>query len=222
MRTDLNFVHSKQNRPQTHSIIWLHGLGSNGHDFVSMVENFPLYDNVGMHFILPHAPTRPISINQNMPMPAWYDITGFELEDREDLAGMTASAAGINQLIQQECAKGIPEKNIFLAGFSQGGAMALYTGLTYPKKLAGIMALSCYLPVRNQLQDQRSLESLQTPILQIHGDADLTVKYAWGEMSRALLSAWGYSVEWSSFSMGHELHLEAIIYIHDWVRQQLN
>lgn len=188
------------------AVIWLHGLGADGHDFVGLVPELDLSACPAIRFIFPHAPAIPVTVNGGYVMPAWYDIFGADLIDRQDAAGIRASAQAIAALIEREMARGIPAHRIVLAGFSQGCAMALHTGLRFPRALAGIMALSGYLPLAEQFAAERSAANTHTPIFMAHGSQDPVVVPARGEASRDLLVKMGYPVQWHSYPMPHSLH----------------
>lgn len=188
------------------AVIWLHGLGADGNDFAGLVPELDLSGCPAIRFIFPHAPAIPVTINGGYVMPAWYDILGANLVSRQDEAGIRASALAISALIEQEMARGIPASRIVLAGFSQGCAMALHTGLRFPQALAGIMALSGYLPLADQLATERAAANTSTPIFIAHGSQDPVVVPARGEASRDLLMRMGYQVQWHSYPMPHSLH----------------
>ncbi len=192
------------------SVIWLHGLGANGNDFVPIVDQFDLGDNHQVRFVFPHAPYRSITVNGGMRMRAWYDIAEINLAFREDDTGIKESEELINRLISREADLGVPHHKIILAGFSQGGAISLYTGLRYPKQLGGIIVLSAYLPLASTLPDERNHANQQTPILMAHGLFDPIVPLMLGEMSRQQLEGLGYPVEWHAYSMPHTVHPEEI------------
>ncbi|MCW5588204.1 MAG: carboxylesterase [Legionellales bacterium] len=204
--------------PIHYAVIWLHGLGADGHDFASIVPELRLPSTPGIRFIFPHAPVRPITINNGFAMRGWYDISGFDLNARVDREGILASELMIQQLITTQIEQGIPANNIVLAGFSQGGAMALHTGLRFPEKLAGILALSCYLPLPADIPLATSDE---TAILQIHGVYDPIVPLKFGELSRDQLQKLNYRVDWQTFAMEHSVCAEEIRMIGDWLVQTL-
>lgn len=209
------------NPQKTHqsSVIWMHGLGADGHDFEPLVPNLGLSKHT--RFILPHAPTRPITLNGGMPMPGWYDIAGLNARDREDEAGVRQSAESIRALIAQEHAAGIDYQKIFLVGFSQGGAMALFTGLTYPKALGGIIGLSTYMPIASVFTHERRLENQNTPILMVHGTQDTVVEYAFGKKTQMALRQQGYFVTWQDYPMAHEVCQPEISLIAEWLSQKI-
>lgn len=189
----------------TFTIIWMHGLGADGHDFEPLVPEL-LEDGMPvLRFVFPHAPVRPVTINNGYQMRAWYDIIGIDRRSAEDFAGIKASAAGLADLIKRENERGIETSRIALAGFSQGGAMALHLGTRHPDKLAGVIALSCYLPLARELGAEKSAANQSTPIFMAHGTQDPVVPYGLGEESRRTLESAGYAVEWHSYPMPHSL-----------------
>jgi phospholipase/carboxylesterase len=190
----------------TAAVIWLHGLGADGNDFAALVPELDLQNCPPIRFVFPHAPTLPITLNGGYVMPAWYDIRGTDLVSRQDAEGIHKSAQAINALIDEEVSRGIPAENIVLAGFSQGCAMALHTGLRFPKRLAGIMALSGYLPLAETLPAERAPANANTPVFMAHGTADPVVIPARGEASRDALTQLGYPVQWHSYPMQHSVH----------------
>ena len=196
-----------ESAPQpTAAVIWLHGLGADGNDFAALVPELDLTACPPIRFVFPHAPSMPVSLNGGYVMPAWYDIFGADLVSRQDAAGIQKSARAIAALIDQEVARGIAPERIVLAGFSQGCAMALHTGLRYPKRLAGLLALSGYLPLADTLSAERTDANADTPIFMAHGSMDPVVVPARGEASRDLLARLGYPVQWHSYPMQHSLH----------------
>jgi len=202
------------------SIIWLHGLGADGYDFAGIVKSLDL-DDLSVRFIFPHAPMRQISINAGMKMRAWYDIYTLERMDLEDEIGIKESMHDINALIQNELNADIPAERIVLAGFSQGGAMALYCGLRYPKQLAGILALSAYLPLLNKLQNEAHIANHDTSLMMAHGTWDPVVPFAFGQISCVALEKARYAVEWHSYAMQHEVCQQEIYDIAVWLRRCL-
>ena len=190
----------------TAAVIWLHGLGADGHDFAGLVPELDLSNCPPIRFVFPHAPSMPVTVNGGYVMPAWYDILGPDLVSQQDAAGIQASERAIVALIAQEVARGIPAERIVLAGFSQGCAMALHTGLRLPQRLAGIMALSGYLPLADRFTAERHPANAQTPVFMAHGTQDPVVVITRGEASRDALAALGQPVEWHSYPMPHNLH----------------
>ncbi|NMM13532.1 MAG: carboxylesterase [Rhodoferax sp.] len=196
-----------ESAPQpTAAVIWLHGLGADGNDFAALVPELDLTACPPIRFVFPHAPSMPVSLNGGYVMPAWYDIFGADLVSRQDAAGIQKSGRAIAALIDQEVARGIAPERIVLAGFSQGCAMALHTGLRYPKRLAGLLALSGYLPLADTLSTERTDANADTPIFMAHGSMDPVVVPARGEASRDLLARLGYPVQWHSYPMQHSVH----------------
>ncbi|MDO8248155.1 MAG: carboxylesterase [Rhodoferax sp.] len=190
----------------TAAVIWLHGLGADGNDFAALVPELDLSACPPIRFVFPHASSIPVTLNSGYVMPAWYDIFGADLVSRQDAAGIQKSARAISLLIEHEVSRGIAARNIVLAGFSQGCAMALHTGLRFPQRLAGIMALSGYLPLADTLAAERAPANAHTPLFMAHGSMDPVVIPARGEASRDLLSGLGYPVQWHSYPMQHSVH----------------
>jgi phospholipase/carboxylesterase len=197
------------------AVIWLHGLGADGHDFEPLVPELRL--SFAARFVFPHAPVRPVTINGGMAMRAWYDILGFDRRAREDEAGIRASAAAVTELIDREVDRGIPAQRIVLAGFSQGGAIALHTALREPRALGGLMALSTYLPLPGTLAAERSAANARLPIFLAHGTSDSVLPHSLGETSRRTLEAQGYAVDWHSYAMAHSVCVEEIGAISAWL-----
>ena len=197
------------------SIIWLHGLGADGYDFAPVVEALQPMPHI--RFILPHAPAVPVTINSGYVMPAWYDIYGSDIADRQDEGGMRASQSQIEALITEEKRRGITPGRILLAGFSQGGAIALHTGLRHAEKLAGIMALSTYLPLHEKFPNERSEQNQHTPVFMAHGNFDDIIPIKTAVASKTLLEKLGYAVEWHDYPMPHSLCNEEIANIRDFI-----
>lgn len=204
-----------------YSILWLHGLGADGHDFAPIVPELVDPAWPALRFVFPHAPVRPVTINNGMSMRAWYDIIGFDARARQDEAGIRASIAAVEALIARENARGIPSGRIFLAGFSQGGAIALAAGLGHAEPLAGIIALSTYLPISATLAAERSAANAATPIFQGHGTADPVVVLQRGVDSRNALQALGYGVDWHTYAMAHAVCAEEIGDLRHWLGRRL-
>jgi len=192
-------------QPPKHAVIWLHGLGASGDDFVPVVPELGLDDAPPIRFVFPHAPVQPVTINGGMQMRSWYDIVATDLIRREDADGIRASAANIDALIAREHARGVPFDHIVLAGFSQGCAMTLHTGLRTPHRLAGLIGLSGYLPLADTLASGRHPANAQTPIFLAHGSHDPVVPLARAEQSRDALQALGYPVQWHTYPMPHSV-----------------
>lgn len=200
------------------AVIWLHGLGADGNDFQPIVPELGLADR-RVRFIFPHAPMRPVTINSGMTMRAWYDIKGVDLSQREDAEGLADSMAKVRPLLQQQRDQGV--QRIILAGFSQGGALALHMGLREAEPLAGILALSCYLPLAGTLAAEASQANHTTPILMQHGDQDPVVPIQLGQASFSALQQAGYNAHWQSYPMAHQVCLEQIRDIGQWLRARL-
>jgi phospholipase/carboxylesterase len=205
----------------TAAVIWLHGLGADGHDFEPIVPELVRPGERALRFVFPHAPIRPVTLNGGFAMRAWYDIVSLERRGPEDEGGMRASQAAVETLIRRENARGIATARIVLAGFSQGGALALLAGTRYAEKLAGIMGLSCYLLLAGSLAAERSAANQSTPIFLAHGLADPIVAPALGEHARATLAACGYAVEWHTYPMPHSVCPEEVADIAQWLRRVL-
>ncbi len=205
----------------TGCVIWLHGLGANGHDFEPIVPELPKNITNHTRFIFPHAPHRPITINQGMVMPGWYDIFGVDLTAQQDAQGIHESDQILCNYIAQEIERGIDTKRIVLAGFSQGGAIALQTGLRYPLKLAGIMALSTYLPLVDTVEKEIHTANRQTPIFMGHGQFDQVIFISQAEHSRTELEKLGYRVEWHTYQMEHSVHPNEIGDLSNWLNMRL-
>lgn len=203
----------------THAVIWLHGLGATADDFVPVIPYLKLSEALAIRFIFPQAPDRPITVNGGYVMPGWYDIKGMDITDKEDLPGMTQSRNMLDALIAQQIEKGVPSGNILLAGFSQGGAVAYYTGIRSPHKLAGILALSTYLPFLSNAKAEHSGVNLDSPILAMHGKFDSVVPLAAGKFSADGLSALGYRVEWREYAMEHTVVPEQLEDIGAWMNE---
>lgn len=203
------------------SILWLHGLGADGNDFAPIVPALVDPAWPPLRFVFPHAPVRPVTINNGMSMRAWYDIAAFDLNARQDEAGMRASIGEVETLIEREHSRGVPSERIVLAGFSQGGAIALAAGLRHPQRLAGIVALSTYLPLHAALAGERSASNAATPIFWGHGSVDPVVVLQRGIDSRDLLQSLGYPLEWHTYPMAHAVCPEEIGDLRRWLAQRL-
>jgi phospholipase/carboxylesterase len=205
----------------TGAVIWMHGLGADGHDFEPIVPQLVQRGERALRFVFPNAPVRPVTINGGYAMRAWYDISGLDRNSAQDEKGVRASDALVRDLIKRENGRGIATERIALAGFSQGGAMALYTGTRYPEKLAGIMALSCYMLLAKNFETERSAANRATPIFMAHGRMDNVVHPQLGEDSRQLLEKTGYAVEWHTYPMPHAVSPEEITDIAAWLKRVL-
>jgi phospholipase/carboxylesterase len=205
----------------TAAVIWLHGLGADGHDFEPIVPELVRPGERALRFVFPHAPIRPVTLNGGFAMRAWYDIVSLERRGPEDEAGIRASQATVEALIRRENARGIATSRIVLAGFSQGGSVALFAGTRYAEKLAGIMGLSCYLLLAGRLAAERSSANQATPIFLAHGLEDPIVAPLLGEQARTALVAAGYAVEWHSYPMPHSVCPQEVADIAQWLRRLL-
>lgn len=210
MTSELSTIEIPPKAAHQYSVIWLHGLGADGHDFEDIAQQLHLNAAPHIHFIFPNAPIQPITINGGMEMRAWYDILAMELTREVDINGIYQSAKLIEQLIKQEQNKGIAAENILLAGFSQGGVIALHVGLRYPEPLAGIVALSSYLPTLAQLNTEASTANQHAPIFMAHGILDAVVAIESGKAVFDTLHAQGYSIQWHDYVMEHSVCIEEI------------
>jgi phospholipase/carboxylesterase len=192
------------------TVILLHGLGADGYDFVPVVRELETHGAPSARYVFPHAPTMPVTINGGYVMRAWYDILGTDLVRREDERGIRASQGMVEALIEREVARGVARSRIVLAGFSQGGAITLHTGLRQPQPLAGLIALSCYLPLAESFSKEAAAGSKGVPLFLAHGTQDPVVPLARGAASRDALQAAGYAVEWHDYPMPHSVSAEEI------------
>jgi phospholipase/carboxylesterase len=207
--------------PASASVIWMHGLGADGHDFVPIVPELKLPASPGIRFVFPHARVRPVTLNMGMRMRAWYDIKTLTAEGRADEAGLRESAAVVESLIAAERAQGIESRQIVVAGFSQGGALALHTALRHAEPLAGILALSAYLPLQAMLAGELAEANRATPVLMCHGQFDPVLPLDLGVAACNWLRAAGYRVEWKEYPMQHQVCLPEIQDIAAWLRKIL-
>jgi phospholipase/carboxylesterase len=224
MTQRLETVELQTGNNPTAAVIWLHGLGADGNDFVPVVNELDLNGAPAIRFVFPHAPMIPVTINNGYVMRAWYDVTLGDLETgarRADEKGVRQSQAQIGELIEREVARAIPHKNIVLAGFSQGGAIALQTGLRYAQKLAGVMSLSSYLPCADSFDAEATAANKTTPLFIAHGTDDPMVPYSRGSATRDLLMRSGYSVEWHEYAMAHAVCLAEVRDIGAWLKSVL-
>lgn len=217
----LTTVEIDPRRPAQASVIWLHGLGADAHDFEPIVPYLELPPELGVRFVFPNAPQRPVTINGGLRMRAWYDVLGLDLPRNEDAAGIRDSARAIEALIRRETERGIAGRRIVLAGFSQGGAMTLYTGLRHAVPLAGLLALSSYLPLADSLAEERHPANQSVPIFMVHGRHDEVIPLHYGRASLERLQALGYTPQWQDYPMGHEVNLDEIRAIGAWLRRIL-
>lgn len=203
------------------AVVWMHGLGADGHDFEPLVPEFRLPATTRIRFVFPHAPLRPVTINQGHVMRAWYDIRALAGVRREDEAGVRQSARQIEALLARERQRGIAPGRLVVAGFSQGGAMALHVGLRHPDRLAGILALSCYLPIANTLDTELSPANRDVPIFWAHGLHDPMIPQAMAEQGRAQLGELGYQIDWHQYPIPHSVSAEEIADVARWLARVL-
>lgn len=203
------------------TVIWLHGLGADGHDFEPLVRQWGLAEELGVRFILPHAPVRPVTLNGGMRMRAWYDIYNLQFDGAEDEAGIEQARAQLLAFIEAEQRRGVSSGHILLAGFSQGGAVVLHTALRCERPLAGVLALSSYLPLRHQLPAQKRADPAQLAVRMDHGLDDTVVPYSAAELSLQCMRAVGFQVDFNSYAMEHSLCPEQLGSLRDWLVQRL-
>ncbi|MFT2112124.1 alpha/beta hydrolase [Marinomonas sp. 2405UD68-3] len=203
------------------AVIWLHGLGADGHDFQPIVESLALPDELGVRFIFPHSPIRPVTINGGMEMRAWYDILEMSIERKVDMENIKESCSQINELVDAQIALGIPSERIVLAGFSQGGVIAYQLGLNIKEKIAGIMALSTYLVEGDSVVEAKDSINGETPILIHHGTMDPVVPPSLGDLARETLLSKSYPVTLKNYSMPHSVCPEQISDISNWLKALL-
>ena len=203
----------------TGAVIWLHGLGADGHDFAPIVPELGLPQKPALRFVFPHAPMMPVTINDGYVMPAWYDIAHPGLAREEDETGIRASQRTVEALIAREEERGIPPSRIVLAGFSQGGAIVLHTGLRFPQRLAGVLALSTYLPLKGSFSADASPANADLPVFMAHGSRDPVVPLPLAAASRDFLLRSGYPVEWHEYEMAHSVCPAEIADIGAWLRR---
>ncbi len=208
-------------RNPTGTVLWLHGLGADGHDFAPIVPQLVESHERPLRFVFPHASVRPVTINNGIAMRAWYHILGFGRGIPHDEAGIRASDIEVGALIVRENQRGIPTNRIVLGGFSQGGAISLFSGPRYPERLAGIMGLSCYLLLEDLLPVERTRANYSTPIFLAHGNQDPVVDFRRGLEAKQLLEAGGYPVEWHAYTMPHSVCPQEIADIATWLRKVL-
>ncbi|MFN0007283.1 MAG: alpha/beta hydrolase [Planctomycetota bacterium] len=221
-RSDLlSCVEIEPKKPARCSIVWLHGLGADGNDFVPIVPHLGIDEGHAARFVFPHAPKIPVSLNMGMVMPAWYDIAGPDLRYRQDVEGIRRSEAQVRALVEREIERGVPSRKILLAGFSQGGAVAVHVALRFPQPLAGAIALSTYLVMADALEAEIASANRGLPVFQAHGSADPMVHIERGEALRDELRRVGCEVDWREYPMMHEVCLEEIEAIGSWMRVRL-
>jgi phospholipase/carboxylesterase len=219
--TLLDRITIEPKKTATSCVIWLHGLGDSGAGFAPVVPLLNLPHDHTIRFVFPHAPEQAVTINNGFVMPAWYDIKNDDLHNRADMNGVLLSECLVQALIEEQINNGIPASNIVLAGFSQGGVMSLFTGLRFEQTLAGIMALSCYLPIKDQLPSQLSTANKNTPILQHHGELDDVVPMSSGKMANELLKSENYNTQWKTYLMAHSVLPEQLDDIGTWLTKCL-
>lgn len=218
MTSDTNPIEIETAPNPTSAVIWLHGLGADGHDFEGVVPGLGIAEQTPTRFVFPHAPLRAITINGGMEMRGWYDITGMDFERGQDRAGIEDSAAILSALIARENRRGINAENIFLAGFSQGGAVVLHAGLRFTQRLAGIIALSTYLPLADALESEKSGDNRHTPIFMAHGVYDPLIPIELARRSQRQLTQCGYSVLWREYPIEHGVSPAEIADVADFLR----
>jgi len=220
-KTGLDVLEIEPEGPPGCAVIWLHGLGTDGHDFEPLVQQWGLANELGARFILPHAPRRPVTLNGGMVMRAWYDIYDLGFAANEDRPGIVQAQQHVLGLIRREQQRGIGSDRILLAGFSQGGAIALYTALRCRAALAGVLALSSYLPLADLLAEEKSAEPDSLVIRMDHGDQDPVVAFAVAERSRDWIESQGYAVAFNRYPMGHSLCVPQMESLRNWIVQRL-
>jgi phospholipase/carboxylesterase len=220
MKDYLPGVEVETGQPVRSAVIWLHGLGADGHDFEAIVPYLGL-EGLGVRFVFPHAPRRPVTINMGLIMRAWYDIRGLNVGSDPDLKGIRESMNQVTALVDRERERGIDSTGIVLAGFSQGGVVALHVALRYKDTLAGVVALSTYLPEAEALEKERSAVNRGIPIFQAHGLYDPMIPPELGEQARDRLQALGHPVNWNTYPMQHEVHPDEIADLGAWLRRRL-
>ena len=216
----LETVEQEPDRQAQASVIWLHGLGADGHDFASLPPQLGVSPGLAIRYVFPHAPVMPVTLNMGARMRAWYDIVSLDARGQDE-TGIRRSAASIEDLIAREVDRGVPSSRVVLAGFSQGAAMALFTGLRHAAPLAGILALSGYLPLHESLSAEASEGNKRVEILQVHGQHDDVVPYRIGYDSAELLRAAGYRLEWREYPMAHQVCPDEVQEIGRWLTRVL-
>jgi len=220
--TELEYIELETQQQADAAVIWLHGLGADGSDFVPVAEELRLPPALRIRFVFPHAPVRPISINQGYRMRGWYDITSLDVAGRDDADGIISSSRAVARLCDDQVSRGIRHDRIVLAGFSQGGAIALHCGLRWPHRLAGIMALSCYLPRAGSLESEAADANRNTPVFMAHGLVDSVVAIEFGRQARQQLEQQGYPLKWRDYPMGHGVCPDEIADIRSWLIELLD
>ena len=215
----LEYIQQDIGEEPAFSVIWLHGLGADGHDFAPIVPELLLPPNLSIRFIFPHAPQQPVTINAGMVMPAWYDILSMEISRQVDEVGINRSAEQVRDLIDKETNRGISSDHIMLAGFSQGGAVALHTGLLLEQPLLGILALSSYLPIPERILELQNTVNQSTPVFMAHGIYDPVVPVQLGQTTQEFLVSQGYNVVWHTYPMEHSVNMDEIRDVGKWMAQ---
>lgn len=214
-------VEIEPRQPATASVIWLHGLGADGHDFEAIVPQLQLPASLAVRFVFPHAPHRPITVNRGYVMRAWYDIVAMDLTRGEDARGIASSQSALEALIARERARGLAPSRVVLAGFSQGGAVALHTALRYTERLAGVLVLSGYLPLAQRLEAEATPANAGLPVFMAHGSSDDVIPLWLAQRSCDILLAAAYELEWHTYAMGHGVCAEEVLAIGSWLRRVL-
>lgn len=204
----------------TAAVIWLHGLGADGFDFLPIAPELRL-SGAPVRFVFPHAPVRPVTLNGGFPMRAWYDIVGLDASSRADEAGIRESAQRVERYIVEQIAAGIPSQRVFVAGFSQGGAVALHCALRHAQPLGGLIALSTYLPMHERLAGERHAANQALPVFLAHGQYDPVVPFQWGRETRRILQSLDYAADWHEYPMQHEVCADEIDDLSAWLRDRL-
>lgn len=204
-----------------YAVLWFHGLGADGNDFAPIGHELLRLTQLPIRFVFPHAPERPVTLNNGYVMRAWYDIMGLSIDAEEDRLGLDEISRKVDEMIQHQIQQGIPAKNIFLGGFSQGGAVALYTGLRYPQTLAGIIGLSTYLPFRHHLLAEKHPENQHTPIFLAHGKRDPILPLEWAMISKEGLEKTDHAVTFHSYPIAHSVCNEEVETLGAWIKQLL-
>ena len=204
--------------PAQYAVLWFHGLGADGNDFAPVGHELLRLTKLPIRFVFPHAPERPVTLNNGYIMRAWYDIFGLDINSNEDRLGLDEISHKVDEMIQHQIKLGIPAKNIILGGFSQGGAVALYTGLRYAHKLAGLIGLSTYLPFREQLLHEKHPENLHTPIFLAHGTRDSVLPHEWAVLSKDILEKTHHNVVLKEYSIAHTVCQEEIEAVAEWIK----
>lgn len=221
LETDTTMVRVEPNNTPNACVIWLHGLGADGHDFKPIIPYLKLPESLSVRFLFPHAEEMPVTVNGGMPMRAWYDILEMNIDRKVDKTALIASSQRIQSLIDEQIAEGIPADKILLAGFSQGGAVVYHAALTYSKPLAGLVALSTYMATFEEINSAKEPANAALPIWVAHGAMDEVVALQLGEQAISALHEMNYETEWRTFPMGHEVVLEEIEALGSWMIKQL-